>query len=102
MYDHVIAKTSVLGGIAKGVVPPSLVVFAEAIGYIDERSAIPLTLLFGACGILWYLQGRLTKIEVHMEDVKTHIEDLKDEVAKKKCPDTCIAYTTHSETRKPM
>ena len=73
MTDLILAKLSAVAAIGKAVLPPSAVVLAESQGIIDEKTAVPLSIVVGIGAACWYLNGRFTKVETKLDDLAQNL-----------------------------
>ena len=74
MTDLICAKICAVTAAGKAVLPPMGVIVAEAAGYIDAQTAVPLSVVVGIGGACWYLQGRFTKIEDKIDEMNRNIQ----------------------------
>ena len=73
MTDLFAAKFGAVAALGKAVLPPCAVIMAEVNGYIDEKTAVPLSVVVGIGAACWYLIGRFTKIETKLDDLAENI-----------------------------
>jgi hypothetical protein len=76
MLDPIIQKgCCVVAAIGKTTLPPIGVFLAEVSGLIDDKTAVPLSLVAAIGGGCWYLSSRLTQIEDSIKELRTELEN---------------------------
>ena len=74
--EMITAKLAMLTGVSKAILPPLAVVCMLASDVIDAPTGLSLTIVASVIGALWYLQGRLTKIETKLEILHDEVKAL--------------------------